>query len=113
MRADMMRTWRTAMQLTQKELAELLSVSETHISLQECSHLEVADRTLHQVALLYSIHSLPPDAPVSILQEMLVPPSLIAKRAKAQERLAARKAKDAKKKRQSSKSGRQRPSKCS
>mgnify|MGYP003128266856 FL=1 len=92
MRADMMRTWRTAMQLTQKELAELLSVSETHISLQECSHLEVADRTLHQVALLYSIHSLPPDAPVSILQEMLIPPSLAAKREKARERLARRQA---------------------
>ena len=91
-----MRTWRTAMQLTQKELAELLSVSETHISLQECSHLEVADRTLHQVALLYSIHSLPPDAPVSILQEMLIPPTLAAKRAKAAERLAARKAKKTK-----------------
>ena len=104
MRADTMRKCRTAMQLTQKELAELLSVSETHISLQECSHLEVADRTLHQVALLYSIHSLPPDAPVSILQEMLIPPSLAAKRAKAQERLAARKAKEAKKKHQSSKS---------
>ena len=91
-----MRTWRTAMQLTQKELAELLSVSETHISLQECSHLEVADRTLHQVALLYSIHSLPPDAPVSILQEMLIPPTLAAKRAKAAARLAARKAKKTK-----------------
>ena len=52
----------------------------------------IPQRTFNLIALLYSIHSLPPDAPVSILQEMLVPPSLIAKRAKAQERLAARKA---------------------
>ena len=104
-----MRHWRQQMQLTQHEMGELLGSCADHVGAQERSMHPIPQRTFNLIALLYSIHSLPPDAPVSILQEMLVPPSLIAKRAKAQERLAARKAKDAKKRQssKSSKSGRQ------
>ena len=104
-----MRHWRQQMQLTQHEMGELLGSCADHVGAQERSMHPIPQRTFNLIALLYSIHSLPPDAPGSILQEMLVPPSLIAKRAKAQERLAARKAKDAKKRQssKSSKSGRQ------
>ena len=104
-----MRAWRHAMGLTQTELGELLGYRVFYINHIERGANTVADHTWKHLSLIYSIHSLPPDAPVSILQEMLVPPSLIAKRAKAQERLAARKAKDAKKRQssKSSKSGRQ------
>ena len=104
-----MRHWRQQMQLTQHEMGELLGACADHVGAQERSMHPIPQRTYTLMALIYSIHSLPPDAPVSILQEMLVPPSLIAKRAKAQERLAARKAKDAKKRQssKSSKSGRQ------
>ena len=91
-----MRHWRQQMQLTQHEMGELLGACADHVGAQERSMHPIPQRTFNLIALLYSIHSLPPDAPVSILQEMLVPPSLIAKRAKAQERLAARKAKKTK-----------------
>ena len=104
-----MRVWREAMGLTQTELGELLGYCVFYINHIERGANTVADHTWKHLSLIYCVHSLPPDAPVSILQEMLVPPSLIAKRAKAQERLAARKAKDAKKRHssKSSKSGRQ------
>jgi transcriptional regulator with XRE-family HTH domain len=108
-----MRAWREAMGLTQLELGELLGYCVFHINAQERGAHAICDYTMAHLSMVFAIHSLPPDAPVSILQEMLIPPTLAAKRAKAQERLAARKAKDAKKKRQSSKSDRQRPSKCS
>jgi len=84
------------MQYTQKELAELCGFSETHISLLECSHTKISDRTLNQLAMMFAIHSLPPDAPVSILQDMLTPQSVLDRRAKAQARLAKRMAKRSK-----------------
>jgi len=59
-RASLMRAWRDAMQYTQKELAELCGFSETHISLLECSHTKISDRTLNQLAMMFAIHSLPP-----------------------------------------------------
>ena len=91
-----MRAWREAMGLTQLELGELLGYCVFHINAQERGAHAVCDYTMQHLSMVFAVHSLPPDAPVSILQEMLVPPSLIAKRAKAQERLAARKAKKTK-----------------
>ena len=91
-----MRAWREAMGLTQLELGELLGYCVFHINAQERGAHAICDYTMAHLSMVFAIHSLPTDAPVSILQEMLVPPSLIAKRAKAQERLAARKAKKTK-----------------
>ena len=87
-----MRYWRQQMQLTQHEMGELLGSCADHVGAQERSMHPIPQRTFNLIALLYSIHSLPPDAPVSILQEMLIPPTLAAKRAKARERLARRQA---------------------
>ena len=91
-----MRAWRQAMGLTQLELGELLGYCVFHINAQERGAHAVCDYTMAHMSMVFAIHSLPPDAPVSILQEMLIPPALAAKRAKAQERLAARKAKKTK-----------------
>ena len=110
-----MRAWREAMGLTQLELGELLGYCVFHINAQERGAHAICDYTMAHLSLVFAIHSLPSDAPVSILQEMLIPPTLAAKRAKAAERLKRRQAKEAKKNRQSSKSsksGRQRPSIC-
>ena len=87
-----MRHWRQQMQLTQHEMGELLGSCADHVGAQERSMHPIPQRTFNLIALLYSIHSLPPDAPVSILQEMLIPPTLAAKRAKARERLEQRQA---------------------
>ena len=91
-----MRAWREAMGLTQLELGELLGYCGFHINAQERGAHAICDYTMAHLSMGFAIHSVPPDAPVSILPEMLVPPSLIAKRAKAQARLAARKAKKTK-----------------
>ena len=80
------------MGLTQTELGELLGYRVFYINHIERGANTVADHTWKHLSLIYSIHSLPPDAPVSILQEMLIPPSLAAKREKARERLARRQA---------------------
>ena len=87
-----MRAWREAMGLTQLELGELLGYCVFHINAQERGAHAICDYTMAHLSMVFAIPSLPPDAPVSILQEMLIPPTLAAKRAKAQERLAARKA---------------------
>jgi len=87
-----MRYWRQQMQLTQHEMGELLGSCADHVGAQERSMHPIPQRTFNLIALLYSIHSLPPDAPVSILQEMLIPPTVAAKRAKARERLERRQA---------------------
>ena len=105
-----MRAWREAMGLTQLELGELLGYCVFHINAQERGAHAICDYTMAHLSMVFAIHSLPPDAPVSILQEMLIPPSLAAKRERAAERLKRRRAMDAKQKRQSSrssKSGRQ------
>ena len=87
-----MRAWREAMGLTQLELGELLGYCVFHINAQERGAHAVCDYTMAHLSMVFAIHSLPPDAPVSILQEMLIPPTLAAKREKARERLARRQA---------------------
>ena len=104
-----MRTWRHNMSLTQTELGELLGYRVFYINHIERGANRVSPHTFKHLSLIYAIHSLPPDAPVSILQELLTPPSVINKRIKAAERLKQRQLKAAKRKRQSSKSGRQAP----
>lgn len=94
--AQTMRAWREAMGLTQLELGELLGYCVFHINAQERGAHAICNYTMAHLSLVFAIHSLPSDAPVSILQEMLIPPTLAAKRAKAAERLAARKAKRSK-----------------
>ena len=87
-----MRAWREAMGLTQLELGELLGYCVFHINAQERGAHAVCDYTMQHLSMVFAVHSLPPDAPVSILQEMLIPPSLAAKRERARERLAQRQA---------------------
>ena len=87
-----MRAWREAMGLTQLELGELLGYCGFHINAQERGAHAVCDYTMQHLSMVFAVHSLPPDAPVSILQEMLIPPSLAAKRERARERLAQRQA---------------------
>jgi len=108
-----MRAWRLKMGYTQTELGELIGHCVFHVNAQERGAHSIAKHTLLHVALLYAIQSLPPDAPVSILQDMLTPQSVLDRRAKAQARLAKRQAKGTKRKRQSSKSGRQVPRRSS
>ena len=80
------------MGMTQTELGELLGYCVFYVNHIERGANTVADHTWKHLSLIYSVHSLPPDAPVSILQEMLIPPTLAAKREKARERLARRQA---------------------
>ena len=87
-----MRLWRQDMGMTQTELGELLGYCVFYVNHIERGANTVADHTWKHLSLIYSVHSLPPDAPVSILQEMLIPPTLAAKREKARERLARRQA---------------------
>ena len=87
-----MRAWREAMGLTQLELGELLGYCVFHINAEERGAHAVCDYTMQHLSMVFAVHSLPPDAPVSILQEMLIPPSLAAKRERARERLAQRQA---------------------
>ena len=87
-----MRAWREAMGLTQLELGELLGYCVFHINAQERGAHAICDYTMAHLSMVFAVHSLPPDAPVSILQEMLIPPSLAAKRERARERLAQRQA---------------------
>ena len=75
--------WRLKLGLTQKELGELLGTHKLHIAGQENGRRSIREATIKHLALIYAINSLPPDAPVSILQEMLVPPGVIRKRQKA------------------------------
>ena len=87
-----MRAWREAMALTELELGELLGYCVFHINAQERGAHAVCEYTMQHLSMVFAVHSLPPDAPVSILQEMLIPPSLAAKRERARERLAQRQA---------------------
>ena len=87
-----MRLWRQDMGMTQTELGELLGYCVFYVNHIERGANTVADHTWKHLSLIYSVHSLPPDAPVSILQEMLIPPTLAAKRERARERLARRQA---------------------
>ena len=75
------------MGMTQTELGELLGYCVFYVNHIERGANTVADHTWKHLSLIYCVHSLPPDAPVSILQEMLVPPGVIRKRQKAMQRL--------------------------
>jgi len=85
-----MRTWRHNMSLTQTELGELLGYRVFYINHIERGANRVSPHTFKHLSLIYAIHSLPPDAPVSILQELLTPPSVVAKRERAGKRLKQR-----------------------
>ena len=85
--SDILRRWRLELGLTQKELGELLGTHKLHIAGQENGRRSIREATINHLALIYAINSLPTDAPVSIIQEMLVPPGLIRKRQKALQRL--------------------------
>ena len=85
--SDILRRWRLELGLTQKELGELLGTHKLHIAGQENGRRSIREATINHLALIYAINSLPTDAPVSIIQEMLVPPGLIRKRQKAMQRL--------------------------
>ena len=91
--SDILRRWRLELGLTQKELGELLGTHKLHIAGQESGRLSIRKATINHLALIYAVNSLPPDAPVSIIQEMLVPPGLIRKRQKAMQRLEAKRQK--------------------
>ena len=86
-RAELLKQWRQALGYTQKDLANVLGLSNFHICEQEHNREPTTARTINHLALVYAINSLPPDAPVSIIQEMLVPPGIIHKRKKAMQRL--------------------------
>ena len=85
--SDILRRWRLKLGLTQKELGELLGTHKLHIAGQENGRRSIRKATINHLALIYAVNSLPPDAPVSIIQEMLVPPGVIRKRQKAIQRL--------------------------
>ena len=84
---ELLKRWRQELGYTQMDLAEILGVSNFHICDQERNREPTTTCTINHLALIYAIHSLPPDAPVSIIQEMLVPPGVIRKRQKAIQRL--------------------------
>ena len=91
--SDRLRRWRFKLGLTQKELGELLGTHKLHIAGQESGRRSIRKATINHLALIYAVNSLPPDAPVSIIQEMLVPPGVIRKRQKAMQRLGAKRQK--------------------
>ncbi len=82
--SDILRRWRLKLGLTQKELGELLGTNKLHVAGQENGKRSIREATINHLALIYAVNSLPPDAPVSIIQEMLVPPGVICKRQKAE-----------------------------
>ena len=89
-RAELLKQWRQALGYTQKDLAAILGVSNFHICEQEHNREPTTARTINHLALIYAVNSLPPDAPVSIIQEMLVPPSALRHRKRAVQLLKAR-----------------------
>ncbi len=88
--ADILRRWRLKLGLTQKEMGELLGTHKLHIAGQENGRRSIRKATINHLALIYAVNSLPPNAPVSIIQEMLVPPRVIRKRQKAIQRLGTK-----------------------
>ena len=89
-RAELLKQWRQALGYSQKDFAVILGVSNFHICEQEHSRKPTTARTINHLALIYAINSLPPDAPVSILQEMLVPQSALRRRKRAVQLLKTR-----------------------
>ena len=89
-RAELLKQWWQALGYTQKDLAAILGVSNFHICEQERHREPTTARTINHLALVYAIHSLPPDAPVSIIQDLLAPPSALRRRQRAVQALKAR-----------------------
>ncbi len=81
--SDILSRWRFKLGLTQKEMGELLGTHKLHIAGQENGRRSIRKATINHLALIYTVNSLPPDAPVSIVQEMLVPPSALRRRNRA------------------------------
>tara|TARA_Y100001978_G_scaffold130024_1_gene116204 strand:- start:533 stop:775 length:243 start_codon:yes stop_codon:yes gene_type:complete len=71
-------------------LAVILVVSNFHICEQEHNREPTTAHTINHLALVYTIQSLPPHAPVSIIREMLVQLGVIRKRQKAMQLLKNR-----------------------
>ena len=99
-RAELLKQWRQALGYTQRDLAAILGVSNFHICEQECHREPTTARTINHLALVYAIHSLPPDAPVSIIQDLLAPPSALRRRQRAVQSLKARRCQKLQKARQ-------------
>ena len=99
---ELLKRWRQELGYTQMDLAEILGVSNFHICDQERNREPTTTRTINHLALIYAIHSLPPDAPVSIIQEMLVPPSALRRRNRALQLLKDRRRQKFQKARQQS-----------
>ena len=99
---NLLKKWRLELGYTQKELAELLGVTKLHIYEQERNRAATTTRTINHLALIYAVNSLPPDAPVSIIQEMLVPPSALRRRNRAVKLLKERRQQKRQKARQQS-----------
>ena len=100
--SDILRRWRLKLGLTQKELGELLGTHKLHIAGQESGRRSIRKATINHLALIYAVNSLPPDAPVSIIQEMLVPPSALRRRNRALQLLKDRRRQKFQKARQQS-----------
>ena len=99
-RAELLKQWRQALGYTQKDLATILGVSNFHICEQECHREPTTARTINHLVPVYAIHSLPPDAPVSIIQDLLAPPSALRRRQRAVQALKARRCQKLQKARQ-------------
>ena len=99
-RAELLKQWRQALGYTQKDLAAVLGVSNFHICEQERHREPTTARTINHLALVYAIHSLPPDAPVSIIQDLLAPPSALRRRQRAVQSLKAKRCQKLQKARQ-------------
>ena len=100
--SDRLRRWRFKLGLTQKELGELLGTHKLHIAGQENGRRSIREATRNHFALIYTVNSLPPDAPVSIIQEMLVPLSALRRRNRAVQLLKDRRQQKRQKARQQS-----------
>ena len=89
-RAELLKQWRQALGYTQKDLAAILGVSNFHICEQERHREPTTARTINHLALVYAIHSLPPDAPVSSVQDMFAPPNALRRRQRAMKLMKGR-----------------------
>ena len=99
-RAELLKQWRQALGYTQRDLAAILGVSNFHKCEQERHREPTNDPTINHLALVYALHSLPPDAPVSIIQDLLAPPSALRRRQRAVQSLKARRCQKLQKARQ-------------
>jgi len=89
-RTKLLKQWRQALGYTQKDLAAILGVSNFHICDLERNRAVTTERTINHLALVYAISSLPPDAPVSIVQDLLARPSALRRRQRAVQLLKVR-----------------------